>query len=414
MIKIIIELIYTQKNLQGSVFILVLLIKRGKNLHLNDGITFDDVLIIPVRSSISSRKEIDTSTKITKNIRLNIPVLSSAMDSVTESEMAIGLGREGGLGVIHRFLTIEEQCNEVLKVKNADPYAPLPKSSVITQEFPVYTSFSSPVVDKNKKLLCCAAVGLKDTMERSSALVNAGCDVLCFDIAHGHCDDLLSAIRKVKKEFDIDIIAGNIATAEAAEDLISAGADCVKVGIGPGSTCITRIVTGCGVPQLTAVSWAAEICRNQNAGLIADGGMRCSGDLVKALAAGADAGMFGGLFSGTNEAASKTVNENGKTYKLCRGMASMGAMKKRLEVEVANGNGNGNGNGKRTAPEGTEIKIPCIGSVHDLVSNIEAGLRSGMSYCNAHNLQELKTNAKFVKITPATQVESRAHSDFWV
>lgn len=390
----------------ANIFNPVELIRRGKNLHvIGEGLTFDDVLIVPVRSSVSSRKDIDTSTRLTKNVLLNMPIGSVPMDTVTESEMAIALAREGGLGIIHRFLTIAEQCNEVLKVKNA---------GVDTTTYP---NGSKPTLDKEGRLISCAAIGLKDTLERSNALIKAGCDILCLDVAHAHSDNFIKAIRDVKKEFDVDLIAGNIATREGAEDFVSAGVDCVKVGIGPGSTCITRIVTGCGIPQLTAISWAAEACKGQNVTVIADGGMRCSGDLVKALAAGADVGIFGGLFSGTDEAPSKMIIENDKKYKICRGMASSGAMKRRLAVEdnenCANENGL-NGNGKYTAPEGAEIKVPYQGSIHNLIANLEAGLRSGMSYCGAYNLAELKQNARFIRVTSATKIESGPHNEFWI
>ncbi len=402
----------------ANIFILFVSIKRGKNLHvIGEGLTFDDVLIVPVRSTISSRKDIDTSTRLTKNILLNIPIGSVPMDTVTESEMAIALAREGGLGIIHRFLTIAEQCNEVLKVKNAGVDTTTSSGTLMKEIAPLYLNGSKPTLDKEGRLVCCAAVGLKDTLERADALIKAGCDILCLDVAHAHSDNFIKAIRDVKKEFDIDLIAGNVATREGAEDFVSAGVDCVKVGIGPGSTCITRIVTGCGIPQLTAISWAAEACSGQNVTIIADGGMRCSGDLVKALAAGADVGIFGGLFSGTDEATSKMIVENGKKYKICRGMASSGAMKRRLAVEdnenCANGNGS-NGNGKYTAPEGAEIKVPYRGGIHNLIANLEAGLRSGMSYCGAHNLAELRQNARFMRVTSATKIESEPHNEFWI
>ncbi len=404
---------------------------------IGEGLTFDDVLIVPVRSSVSSRKDVDTTTWITKNIRLSIPVGSVPMDTVTESAMAIALARGGGFGIIHRFLSIDDQCNEVLKVKQAAPVitegvmenigAVVNSSnetnvSLLTGKGVDFNSASflsvnnfngiKPALDSDDHLVCSAAVGLKDTVERAGTLLKAGCNLLCLDIAHAHSDNFIRAVRDIKREFDTDLMIGNIATREAAEDLISAGADCVKVGIGPGSTCTTRLVTGCGVPQLTAISWVSEACREQNIPLIADGGMRSSGDLVKALAAGADCGVFGGLFSGTDEAPSMLVIENGKKYKIARGMASAGAMKRRLEIE--NKIQTDPASLSSIAPEGAEIIVPYMGSIQGVVNSLAAGLRSGLSYCGARNLKELRKNARFIRVSAATQKESTPHNDFFV
>ncbi len=385
-------------------------------MHLiGEALTFDDVLIVPAKSSVSSRKNVDISTRLTKNVTLNVPVISAAMDTVTEAEMAKAMGRNGGLGVVHRFMSIEEQCNEVLKVKQASPFVTetviesTADSDVLLKE-KISLSFNgfSPSLDKEDRLVCSAAVGVKDVIERSDALLKAHCDVLCLDVAHGHAESVIKSIKEIRRVFgDVDLIAGNVATYEGAEDLITAGADCVKVGIGGGSTCTTRLVTGCGVPQLTAISWCAEACEKYGTTMIADTSMRSSGDLVKALAAGGDAGMFGGLFSGTDEAPSPLVIENGRKYKLCRGMASSGAMKRRWELEGKNGT-----NG--TAPEGVEIIVPYNGSVSDVIKNLAGGLRSGMSYCGAHTLAELKKNARFVRVSASTPRESAPHSDFFV
>lgn len=379
-----------------------------------DGLTFDDVLIVPVRSSVYSRKLVDISVQLTKNVKLNAPIISAAMDTVTEAKMAITMAREGGLGVIHRFMSVEEQCNEVLAVKKSAPYVTeaveeYTGSEILLKEMMAIKFTSNPALDKEQRLLSCAAIGVKDTVERSDALLKSGCDVLCLDVAHAHSERTIKAIKELRKEFgNIDLIVGNVATYEGAEDLITAGADCVKVGVGGGSTCTTRIVTGCGVPQLTAIAWCAEACEKYGATLIADTSMRNPGDLVKALAAGGDAGMFGGLFAGADEAPSLLVIENGSKYKIARGMASRGAMKRRMEIETRVDVKNA------ATPEGVEITVPYQGSISDVLRNLVGGLRSGMSYCNAHSLAELKKNARFVRVSASTQKESEPHNDFFV
>lgn len=382
---------------------------------IGEGLTFDDILIVPVRSSVYSRKTVDISVQLTKNVALNIPIISAAMDTVTESKMAIAMAREGGLGVIHRFMSVEEQCNEVLKIKNAAPYVTeaveeYTGNEMLLKEKMTIKFTSNPALDKEQRLLSCAAIGVKDTVERSDALLKSGCDVLCLDVAHAYSERTIKAIKELRKEHgDVDLIVGNVATYEGAEDLITAGADCVKVGIGGGSTCTTRIVTGCGVPQLTAITWCAEACEKYGIALIADTSMRNSGDLVKALAAGGDAGMFGGLFAGCDEAPSLLVIENGSKYKIARGMASRGAMKRRMEIET-----NSVDVKNDAAPEGVEITVPYQGSISDVLRNLIGGLRSGMSYCNAHSLADLKKNARFVRVSASTHKESEPHNDFFV
>jgi len=371
---------------------------------IGEGLTFDDVLLVPLRSSVKTRRDVDVSTRLTGNIALSSPVISAPMDTVTTSSMASSMARNGGLGIIHRFLGIEDQCAEVEMVKNASVNLDVEESGNL-----LVKSKNIALTDRQGRLVCGAAVGIKDTLERSAALVKAGCDVLCLDIAHAHSESMISAIRAVKTEFpDTDLIAGNIATAEAAEDLISAGADVVKVGIGPGSTCTTRIVTGCGMPQLTAIAICKEICKQNGIAMIADGGMRGSGDLVKALAAGADAGMFGGLFAGTNEAPSVLVEDGGKKFKVARGMASAGAFQSKLEIEGRLHEAHG------TVPEGAEIRVPYHGSVDKVMAHLLAGLRSGMSYCNAHAIEDLQKNARFIKVSHSTQKESGPHNEFFI
>lgn len=362
-----------------------------------EGLTFDDVLLVPLKSSIASRKNIDVSTMLTKKIALNVPILSAPMDTVTESSLCIALGRCGGLGIIHRFLNIEDQCKEVLKVKEA------------SIENRVAINGYVPLLDSDKRLMCSAAVGLKDTLQRIEALLKVNCDVICMDIANGHSDAMVAALRSIKKEFDVPLIAGNVCTADGVEDLAAAGADSIKVGIGPGSTCITRLVAGCGVPQLTAIEKCSAAAKNHGITIIADGGMRSSGDFTKAIAAGASAGMFGGLLAGAKESPSQLIVKDGKKFKKARGMASLNASMQRLSVE-----GKRYSTFEEAAPEGAEIDIEYKGEVADVIHKLVSGLRSGMSYCNSTSIEQLHKNARFVKTSASTRNESAPHNDFYL
>jgi len=471
-------------------------------IPIRDALTFDDVLLVPKRSPIRSRKEVDLSTRLSKNIKLNIPIVSANMDSVTESAMAISMAHNGGIGVIHRFMSVERQVEEVLKVKRAEsviieePYTIWPSATMadarrLMQEKGVNGLL---VVDANKKLLGIltardllfeendlsriselmtpmeslhtaaadtsieearqllrkhkleklplvdeegrlrglitskdmvtlaerpqarkdakgqlvvgAAVGIREGyIERARALVDAGVDVLVVDVAHGHSDRVLNVVRKLKKELSqVDVIAGNVATPEGTNDLIDAGADAVKVGIGSGSICITRIVTGAGVPQLTAVLECAEAARKLDIPIIADGGIRNSGDITKALAAGASSVMIGSMLAGTEESPGVTVMRNGRKYKIHRGMASVGASMKRgteeAEDEAAL---------LEYVAEGIEAFVPYRGTSHEILAQLAGGIRSGLSYSGAKTLAELRQNASFVRLTSAALRESYPH-----
>lgn len=339
------------------------------------GLTFDDVLLVPQKTPLASRSEVDLTTKLTPKIALKLPIISANMDTVTESKMAIAIASEGGIGIIHRFLTIEQEVNEVALVKQ-------------------------------QKLLVGAAIGIKDDyLERTEALLKAHADVIVLDIAHGHSLYLLKALTMLKKKFPTaEFIAGNIATAIATRDLIKAGASAVKVGIGPGAQCITRIVAGAGVPQLTAVLDCVKEALKYKIPIIADGGLRNSGDLVKALAAGAATGMFGTMFAGCDESPALSFYRNNQKFKLTRGMASL----------MANHDRQGKVNAikrdlKDYAAEGVESVVPYRGSVVDLIRQLSGGVRSGFSYCGAKNIKELWRKAEFMQVTQASIVESLPH-----
>jgi IMP dehydrogenase len=472
-------------------------------LNIREGLTFDDVLLIPKRSPIISRSQTNLKTRLSRNINLNTPVISANMDTVTESPMAIALAREGGIGIIHRFMSIQEQVDEVLKVKRSEsvmieqPYTISIDSSVgyakkmmddfgisglliekdkklagiITKRDLLFeTNFENnissvmskdvvfaeigttiekakyilhknrieklPIIDKDKqiiglitskdilkmeefpnaskdkkgRLLVGAAVGVKgDYLERTEALLDAGADVMVVDIAHGHSDNAINCVRLIKKAFkDCELIAGNIATGQGTEDLIKAGVDAVKIGVGSGSICITRVITGSGVPQLTAILDSVKIAKEHEIPVISDGGIRNSGDLTKALAAGASSVMVGSLLGGTDESPGKTLVKNGKKYKIYRGMASFYASLGRkyreegqqiIESEDLND----------YVPEGVEAMVPYKGSVVEILRPFVCGLRSGLSYCGAKTINEMQQNAEFVRITTAGYIESQPH-----
>ena len=460
--------------------------------------TFDDVLLVPNKSEILPN-EVSLKTKLTKKITLNIPLMSASMDTVTESKMAIAIAREGGIGIIHKNMTIEEQAKEVDRVKRqengviTDPIylseghtireaqelmaqyrisgVPITRGtqlvgiitnrdivfetdydkqvSEIMTKSPLVTSkegttleealeilkkhkieklplvdddnnlkglitikdiekvkaFPNAAKDSRGRLLCGASVGItKDMMERVDALVKVSVDVITLDTAHGHSKGVIEGVKKIKAKYpDLQIIAGNVATAEATRDLIEAGADCVKVGIGPGSICTTRIVAGVGVPQLTAVMDCAEEGRKYGVPVIADGGLKYSGDIVKALAGGASVAMMGSMFAGCDEAPGETEIYQGRSYKVYRGMGSLGAMEKgSSDRYFQNGT-------KKFVPEGVEGRVPYKGLLSDTIYQLMGGLKAGMGYCGCATIEELKTKTKFIRITNAGLKESHPH-----
>mgnify|MGYP001193761853 CR=1 FL=1 len=464
---------------------------------MKTGITFDDVLLVPKKSKVVSRKNVSVSTKLTKNIELNCPIVSSNMDTVTESEMAIEMARNGGIGIIHRFNSIEDQVEMVKDVKRAEsliienPYRVnldtkldeikflmkkknvhsllvsedgklqgiitsrdmrfiskgksaaeimTPREKIIVgapdisideaketldkyriEKLPLVDSSNTIIglitskdilnhinrpnasLDKRGKLLVGAAIGVKDYLERTKALIEVGVDVLVIDIAHGHSELAINTLQTIKKKFKIDIIAGNVATGEATKDLIEAGADAIKVGVGPGSICITRIVTGAGIPQLTAITESASIGKKYGIPIIADGGIRTSGDLTKALAAGASTVMLGSVLAGTDESPGELLVKEGRRVKIIRGMAGYGANMSRRERE------NMSSDVFDIVPEGVEGVVPYRGAVRDILKQLIGGLQSGISYCGGHSILGLQQNAEFIRITGAGKKESGSH-----
>ncbi|NLV90924.1 MAG: IMP dehydrogenase [Firmicutes bacterium] len=465
-----------------------------------EGLTFDDVLLVPQESSVIPR-EVDTSTRLTRNIRLNIPIISAGMDTVTESRMAIALAREGGIGVIHKNMPIEAQAGEIDKVKRSesgiivDPIYLSPEhrihdaleimaryrisgvpitengrlvgiltnrdlvfeenfdqaiADVMTKEdlitAPVGTTLEEakrilhqhrieklPLVDENMmlkglitikdikkaqqypraakddkgRLRVAGAIGVgADLQERSDALVSAGVDVLVVDTAHGHSRRVIDAVTWLKDRHGdrVDIIAGNVATAEATVALIKAGADAVKVGIGPGSICTTRVVAGIGVPQITAVFDCANAAREYGVPVIADGGIKYSGDITKALAAGADTVMLGNLLAGTEESPGETETYQGRRYKVYRGMGSLGAMKDGSKDRYFQESQ------AKLVPEGIEGRVPYKGPVSEMLFQLVGGLTAGMGYCGAKDIPSLQRDAKFIRITSASLKEGHPHN----
>ena len=472
-------------------------------MDIVQGLTFDDVLLVPKRSPIVSRSQTNLRTKLSRNITLNIPIISANMDTVTESGMAIALAREGGIGIIHRFMTIEDQVDEILKVKRSEsvmieqPYTVKPDLTVAEAkkamaEFSVSgllveeggkllgiitrrditfeknnklkvselmtkdvitaktgTTIDQakeilhnkrieklPVIDDKKhivglitskdilkmeqypyaskdrkgRLLVGAAVGVKgDYLERTESLLEAGADIIVVDIAHGHSENAINTVHMIKKAFpSCELIAGNVATGEGSRDLIKAGVDAIKVGVGSGSICITRVVTGSGVPQLTAVIDSVKVARDYGVPIVSDGGIRNSGDITKALAAGASSVMIGSLFGGTDESPGKTLVKNGKKYKMYRGMASfyasLGRKYREAGPQVVDSDDLND-----YVPEGVEAMVPYKGSVVEIIRQMAGGLRSGLSYCGAKTIPEMQNNAEFIKITSAGYIESQSH-----
>lgn len=329
-------------------------------------LTYDDVLIVPKKSDVRSRREPDLTSRLTKKITIAKPFVSANMDTVTEAPMAIALDQQGAFGILHRFMTITEQVQNIEKMKEAGVR------------------------------LIGASIGVnQDIKDRAKALIDSGANIITIDIAHGHSVQMLETLKWMKDTYpNIEVIAGNVATPEATRDLCEAGADAIKVGIGPGSMCTTRIITGCGMPQMTAVGLCAEVAREMGAPIIADGGIKTSGDVMKALACGADTVMLGSILAGTLETPGP-IRHGKKEY---RGMASKAAQVS-WRGEVPEG----------MAPEGEATYVAIKGHVSDVISELAGGLRSGMSYINALKISEISENAQFVEMSPMGLYESRAH-----
>ena len=344
---------------------------------IKESLTFDDVLLTPKYSDVLP-SETDISLNLSKKINLKVPFLSSAMDTVTESKMAIAIAEAGGIGVIHRNLNIKKQSKEVIKVKK-------------------------------KKLIVGAAIGTNnEDLERARSLINNGCDLIVIDTAHGHSAKVLKTLSKLKKiNSNFPICVGNIATAEAAKKLYNSGADIIKVGIGPGSICTTRMVAGIGVPQISAIMEVKGVLKNKKIKIISDGGVKFSGDIAKALAAGADAIMMGSIFAGTNESPGKKFKIKGKIYKQYRGMGSIGAMSSGSANRYFQKNFRDK---SKFVPEGVEGRVEYKGNVSKIIYQLKGGLRSSMGYIGAKNLNQISKNAKFIKITKAGFYESMVHS----
>ncbi|WP_279083269.1 IMP dehydrogenase [Lactobacillus apis] len=360
---------------------------------VKEGLTFDDVLLIPAESHVLPN-EVNLHTELAPNLKLKIPLISAGMDTVTEGAMAIAMALQGGLGVIHKNMSINAQAGEVTNVKN-----------VI-----VPSDVSKAAVDENNRLLVAAAIGVtSDTFERAEALLENGADAIVIDTAHGHSAGVLRKIKEIRDHFpNVTLIAGNIATGDAARALFDAGVDVVKVGIGPGSICTTRVVAGVGVPQITAIYDAATAAREYHKPIIADGGMKYSGDIVKALAAGGNAVMLGSMLSGTTEAPGEIFESDGEKYKTYRGMGSVGAMAQAHGSSDRYFQGGVN-EANKLVPEGVEARVEYKGDVSDIIFQIIGGLRSGMGYVGASTISELIENAQFVKITNAGLRESHPH-----
>lgn len=339
--------------------------------NIRTGLSYGDVLLVPQRSPVDSRSDVSLETRLTPDIELETPLVSAAMDTVTEAELATELSQLGGFGVIHRFLTPEEQAEQVGEV----------------------TATGEQVG---------AAIGInEDYLERSELLVDAGVDALVLDVAHGHLERTLSAVRTLASEFpDTGLVAGNVATPAGVEDLAAAGADSVKVGIGPGSHCTTRKVAGAGVPQLTAVDDCAPVAESMGVTLCADGGIRTSGDAVKALMAGADTVMMGSLFAGTDEAPSQIVEVGGEKYKQSRGMATTAAADNRNDKEA-----------DVRADEGVEALTPYKGSLENVVEEFCAGIQSGLSYCGGHTIAAARRKAEFIRVAESAKEREGYHTD---
>lgn len=354
------------------------------------GLTFDDVLLIPAESHVLPN-EVKLDTKLAPNLQLHIPLISAGMDTVTEGNMAIAMAENGGLGVIHKNLSIEVQVEEVKKAKGktVDPNLP------------------HPAVDDQGRLLAAAAVGVtSDTFERAESLLEAGADAIVIDTAHGHSAGVLRKIKEIREHFpNATLIAGNVATGEGTAALFDAGVDVVKVGIGPGSICTTRVVAGVGVPQLTAIYECATAAKEYGKAIIADGGIKYSGDIVKALAAGGHTVMLGSMLAGTDESPGEFEIYQGRRFKSYRGMGSLAAMEAGSSDRYFQSKNEAN----KMVPEGIEGRVPYKGSVTDIIFQMVGGIRSGMGYTGSANLQELRDEAQFVRMSGAGLIESHPH-----
>lgn len=357
---------------------------------IKEGYTFDDLLLVPAYSTVVPA-DVSLKTRLCDGIELSIPVCSAAMDTVTESAMAIALAQSGGIGFIHKNLSVEAQADMVRAVKSAE------------------VTSKDAAVDSNGKLLAGAAVGVSETtMVRVKELVDAGVDILTVDSAHGHSKGVIDTVAKIRKAYPkLPLVGGNIVTSDAAQALIQAGASVLKVGVGPGSICTTRIVSGVGVPQLSAISDVVQVAKRYNVGVIADGGIKFSGDIVKALAAGADAVMLGGLLAGCEETPGDIIEVYGKRVKTYVGMGSLSAMQRGSSDRYFQG---GQKELKKLVPEGIEATVPYKGPMSDVIYQMMGGLRSGMGYCGCETISELKDKAKFVKISNAGLKESHPHT----
>jgi IMP dehydrogenase len=353
--------------------------------------TFDDLLLVPQYSKVVPI-DVKLETKLTKKIKLNIPILSAAMDTVTESDMAIALSLLGGMGILHKNMSKENQAEMVSLVKN----------------FPVLPEYKDACLDSQMKLRVGAAVGVgKDTLERVKMLVDANVDIIAVDSAHGHSKGVIETVKEIRHLYpNLDIIGGNVVTGQAAIDLIYAGASAIKVGVGPGSICTTRVVAGVGVPQLSAINDVYQVAKQYEIGIIADGGIKLSGDIPKALAAGADCVMLGGLLSGTLETPGDVYEISGKKVKSYIGMGSLSAMKKGSSDRYFQG---GVKELKKLVPEGIEATVNYKGPIADVIYQLLGGLRSGMGYCGCESILEMKEKALFVKISNAGLKESHPH-----
>jgi len=473
-----------------------------RNKIVCQGVTFDDVLLMPRYSDVVPAN-VDVTSRLTKRIMLNIPLLSSPMDTVTESAMAIALAEEGGIGIIHKNMSIERQTYEVEKVKRTangiifNPATLPPEATVqqaralmdkvnvsgipITQpdgrlvgiitrrdlrfledwdrrvsevmtsknlvtargtvtleqaetvlmekkveklllvdedfkltglitikDIDMMRRFPNACKDGQGRLRVGAAVGVHD-YQRVESMINKGVDVLVVDSAHGHSANVIETVREIKRQWDIDVVAGNVATAEGCRELIAAGADAVKVGIGPGSICTTRVISGVGVPQITAIMMAAEAAEATGTPVIADGGIRYSGDITKAIAAGAHAVMIGGLFAGLEESPGARILYHGRIFKVYRGMGSLGAMVQGSCERYRQGGGAGDGRPEKLVPEGVEGRVPFKGPLGPFVYQLVGGLRAGMGYCGTRTIEELRTKTQFIQVSAASVRESHPH-----
>ena len=368
--------------------------EKTSKFQINEGLAYDDVLLKPSYSEIHPTL-VNTTCSLTPHVTLQIPLISSAMDTVTEAPMATALAILGGIGIIHKNMTIQEQVKHIQKVKN---YLKI-KTNLLKMS-------KQAAIDKNGKLLVGAAIGItSDAIDRANLLIKAGIDILCIDSAHGHSKPVIELVSAIRKKFPfLSIIAGNVATKEGALSLAKAGANVIKVGIGPGSICTTRIVTGVGIPQITAIYEVAQVLKKSAVSLIADGGIKYSGDITKAIAAGADAVMLGSAFAGVEESPGNIIELQGYKYKSYRGMGSLGAMSAGSSDRYFQDNKTP----QKLVPEGVEGLVVFKGKLEEVVTQFVGGLRSGMGYCGAKNLQDLK-KAQFIKITNAGLIESHPH-----